>query len=144
MLKKTIIIVLVALLFVISGCAAKSLKEKDVQDFASEITENLLIGFNEENYEKFSKDFNDAMLKGLSKDQFSNLLTKIKGKIGNYIAGSKKFSTVVLKNNNYTVVYYTNFSEETGNVVITISFEKSGDAYKVSGLYFDSPKLRGK
>lgn len=144
MLKKTIIIALFALLFVISGCAAKSLKEQDVQGFAPEITENLLIGFNEENYEKFSKDFNDAMLKGIPKDQFSNLLTQIKGKIGNYITGSKKFSTAVLKDNNYTVVYYANFSEETGNVKITIGFQKNGDAYRVSMLYFDSPKLRGK
>ena len=143
MFKKVLLVALVAIFLVTVGCTGtKTLTEQDVQSFAPEITENLLIGLNEENYEKFSRDFNDTMLKGISKDKFSDFLSQIKGKIGSYVPNSKKFSAAVLTNQGYTVIYYATFSEDS-SVKITITFQTSEDTYKVAGLYFDSPKLRG-
>jgi len=135
------LVLLVALLMV--GCA-KTFKEDDVKDFAHPITENLLIGFNEGNYARFSQDFDEVMLKGIPEEKFGDLLSEIKGKIGDYIEDSKRFVIAVQKKNYITVIYNAGFAQETSQVKITISFEKVGDSYKVAGLYFNSPKLSEK
>lgn len=136
--------ILIALIFILllSGCTTKILKESDVEAFSNTLTENVLIGLNEENYTKFSSDFNESMLKGIPEDSFINLLKQIKGKIGEYIEGSKKFNAAAKNGKYITVIYYASFAEEE-SVKITISFENINGEYKIAGLYFDSPKLRG-
>lgn len=142
MKKRLFILTALIFLFLFSGCATKILKESDAATFANTLTENILLGFNKENYAKFSADFTENMLKSISESSFVNLLQQIKGKIGNYKEGSKKFNTAAKNNNYITVIYYAEFTEEE-SVKITISFENINGKYKVAGLYFDSPKLRG-
>jgi hypothetical protein len=129
-------------LLLFAGCA-KHFTENEVKGFAQPITENLLTGFNEENYARFSQDFDEAMLKGIQESAFANLLSQIKGKIGNYVGGSIKFSTAYQQDSYIVVIYNATFTEETSDVTITISLEQVNGEYKVAGLYFNSPKLGG-
>ncbi len=121
---------------------AKKFKESEVEDFAHQLTENALIGINEEDYSKFSKDFNEEMLKAIPENKFVDLITTIKSKIGNYVENSKKFISAMQKDNSIIILYDTKFTLERVFVRIIISFKKIGEIYKISGLYFNSPKLR--
>jgi len=86
---KIFITIFLLLLFIIS-CGTK-IDVNKVREYADPMTENLLIGRNEKNYEKYSKDFSDEMKKAITKEKFIESVDLIEGKIGKYIEDSKKF-----------------------------------------------------
>ena len=113
-----------------------------VRKYLNPITENLLIGRNEKNYEKYSKDFSDEMKKAVSQEKFLESIDLIEGKIGKYIENSKKFD-LATKNNNYIIVTYkAKFTDESSDVTVRIVFEDINGEMKISGEFYDSPNLR--
>lgn len=106
------------------------------------MTENLLIGRNERNYGKYSKDFSDEMKKAVSSEKFLESCDLIEGKIGKYIENSKKFSLPTKQNKYIIVIYKAKFTNETGDVTVRIVFEEFQGVMKISGEWYDSPKLR--
>ncbi len=106
------------------------------------MTENLLIGRNEKNYEKYSKDFSDEMKKAITKEKFIESIDLIEGKIGKYIEDSKKFYMATKEKNYIVVTYKAKFTDETSDVTVRIVFEEINGEMKISGEWYDSPKLR--
>ncbi|MGB9750391.1 MAG: hypothetical protein ACPLWB_06105 [Caldisericia bacterium] len=82
--------IILFLLFFLISCGTK-IDVNKVREYADPMTENLLIGRNEKNYEKYSKDFSDKMKKAITKEKFIESIDLIEGKIGKYIEDSKKF-----------------------------------------------------
>ena len=128
--------------FLLSGCAA-SLNHSDVASFADPMTENLLIAMNANNYSAFSKDLDSAMKNAVPKDKFPALISQIEGKIGKYVPNSKQFVKAYKTGKFTNVVYKAKFTNES-SVTVRVVFDKEGGVFKVSGLWFDSPKLRKK
>ncbi|NCO27675.1 MAG: hypothetical protein AUJ99_05955 [Caldisericum sp. CG2_30_36_11] len=142
--KKILSLVAVILIgLILVGCGGKGYTEDDVKSFAHPLTEKVLLGLNNEDYSMFASDFNEDMQTGIPEEQFSSLLSQIKGKVGDYVPDSKKFVSATQKGSYITVVYDAKFTQED-SVKITISFEQIEGTYKISGLYFNSPKLQGK
>jgi hypothetical protein len=111
---------------------AGEIKIKNVTD---PITENYFISINNEDYEKFSKDFDDGMKKAVTKDNFTQLILPIKNGLGNYIPNSIKLVTIA-NEQGFTAVYYdTNFSKKN-NVKIKMVFSIINNEYKISGQWF--------
>jgi hypothetical protein len=147
--KKGVTAVLACMLLVLPlamGCPV----QVEEPPYTSSITEDILIGMNENDYAKFSKHFDSPMRGALPEAAFKQpddtiiILPEIKGVIGDYVPGSKEFWRAEEKGG-YTVVRYkTQFTGETAEVIVTISFREIGEKIYVSGLWFDSPKLRGK
>lgn len=140
-MKIKIIIFLISLLIILNLSCSK-IDVNKVREYADPMTENLLIGRNEKNYEKYSKDFSDEMKKAVSQEKFLESIDLIEGKIGKYIENSKKFD-LATKNNNYIIVTYkAKFTDESSDVTVRIVFEDINGEMKISGEFYDSPNLR--
>ncbi|MGQ9759193.1 MAG: DUF3887 domain-containing protein [Candidatus Methanomethylicaceae archaeon] len=143
MTRKNVFLVLVALMVLAAGTYILSLPpgidEKRVKAYADIITEDVLIAMDEGNYTKFSKDFDSTMKSAMTEAVFNQTASMIRSKVGNYL--SKEIWKVEVQGN-YTVVYYKARYTEEGEVLVKIVFTEAGERHYVSGLWFDSPKLR--
>jgi hypothetical protein len=142
-LKLAVSLLLVAVLLFSFGCAAK-VDVDAVRSYADSMTENLLIGMNNKNYAVFSRDFDETMKKALPEPKFSDLIAQINGKIGSYVPNSKEFERAYKTGNFVNVVYKAKFTEESSPVTVRVVFSEVNGEHKISGIWFDSPKLRKK
>jgi len=111
---------------------AEEIKIKTIVD---PITENYFVSINNEDYDKFSKDFDDGMKKAVTKDNFIQMILPIKNGWGDYISNSIKLVTIASEQG-FTAVYYdANFSKKN-NIKIKMVFSKINDEYKISGQWF--------
>lgn len=122
MLKKLIIPLLLILVLAISGCSKTSSAEKEqLSKTADPIVENMLQGLKENNYTKFSQDFNDKMKSSMTEASFKDLAAMLNQKIGTY---SSKTLWKTQKDNNFTVlIYKAKFDKESGDVITTVSID---------------------
>lgn len=135
--------IIIMLGLVVSAFACTTETDSDIgriQKYADPITEDALIGMNEDDYAKFSKHFDETMRDALPEANFVHLRDTMKRVIGDY--KSKEF-WMVEKQGEYTVVRYkTRYTTEPADVIVTVSFhEVEGETY-LAGIWFDSPKLR--
>lgn len=101
-------------------------------------SDNLLAGMNANDYATFSRDF-DAQMKGvMTEAQFANTQKQVVGKIGKYV--SRQVDRVERTGDFIAVVYSAKF-ENDSPVALRIVF-RANQPHLVSGLWFDSAKLR--
>lgn len=100
---------------------------------------HLLEGFNEGNYTKFSRDFDEQMKNGLPEPVFNQTRQQIVSKVGLY--KSRTVSKVQKQGPGTIVIYDAEFEKEK-EVEVKVVFQKYGEKNLVSGLWFNSPKLR--
>lgn len=125
----------------LSGCFAQQLPADEVKKYADQMTENILVAMNEDDYARFSRDFDEQMKTGLNKTQYDNTIPGITAKIGKYI--SKEYLSAEKKDGYTVVVYKARFSQEPGDVIVRSVFKGSDGKMYISGFWLDSPKLRG-
>ncbi|HSW56905.1 MAG TPA: hypothetical protein VLH15_00725 [Dehalococcoidales bacterium] len=126
------------------ACAGRVLTNQPEPAYASDITEHLLLALNAGDYNAVTRDFDQAMLRAVTEQNFKiQFIEGIQNKIGFYQADSKRFFQCSIQAQYTTVVYYAAFSGEPGAVRVQISFQLVEGSPKVSGLFLDSPKLRG-
>ncbi|MBN1532891.1 MAG: DUF3887 domain-containing protein [Spirochaetes bacterium] len=106
---------------------------------AAPVADRLLSGFNRGDYPSFSKDFDEAMKQGLSDKVFVQTRDLLLSKIGRY--RSRGAADVSREGPRIIVRYAADFEKERG-VSVRLVFTKYPSGYLVSGLWFDSPKLR--
>ncbi|MEW6574459.1 MAG: DUF3887 domain-containing protein [Bacillota bacterium] len=107
--------------------------------YADPIVDNLLEGFNEGNYTKFSRDFDEQMKNGLPEPVFNQTRQLVTSKVGLY--KSRTVAKVEKQGPATIVIYDADFEKEKG-VEVKVVFQKYGEKNLVSGLWFNSPKLR--
>ncbi|RLD18297.1 MAG: hypothetical protein DRI33_04330 [Caldiserica bacterium] len=125
------------------GCAPK-VDVEEARSYGDPMTENLLVAINENDYTKFSKDLDNAMKTALPESAFSDFISQINGRVGNYVIGSKEFREAYMTEQYINIVYKTQFTEESEEVTVRVVFVKADGETKISGLWFDSPKLKEK
>ncbi len=109
--------------------------------YSEPMTDNLLSGMNEADYSRFARDFDETMRKAVSETAFQDMLNSIGAKLGAYQA---REVTLVEDTGAYIrVTYKASFANEDG-VTVRVVFNDSATDHRVSGLWFDSPKLRQK
>lgn len=101
-------------------------------------TDSLVKAINANDYAAFSRDLNDAMKSAINADGLVNMRTKVNDKIGNYV--SRQVSSVLQTGDNVTVIYLAKFENDDA-VTMRVSFE-TAEPHRISGLWFDSAKLR--
>jgi len=128
----------------LAACGNK-VDSKVVRQYADDITENMLLAYNEDNYEQYIADVNSQFKAAVTEDKMKEGNEMVRGKIGDYVPGSKKFKDAVKtseKGKKYLVVRYNaEFTDETEDVLVTMIFDDN-EAHQVSGMFFNSPKLR--
>ena len=137
-----IMVLLLAVVAALTGCTNK-LDESDVS-YAGEMVDNMLAGIEDRDYDAFSRDFSDTMKSAMTEDSFIAMADLLDEKIGTY--ESKSFSQAVETEEDgaamTVVVYKAQYSDETDDVLITVTFSGSDGDYVIEGLYFNSPNLR--
>ena len=138
-----IAVVVIAAAVALAGCMEKNqVDTEQVREYADPITENILLAMNEDDYTKYSDNFDQTMRNAISGAVFNETNAMIKSKIGDYV--SKEFQKAEGKDQ-YTIVYYNaRFADEPDDVTVKVVFQEINGEMKVSGLWLDSPKLRGK
>lgn len=120
------------------GQPVSDAERAQVLAFSEPKSDKLLAGFNANDYAAFSGDFDEAMLKGIPPAEFANLRSTLLSKIGEY--RSREVSSVQKQEQFYVVLYRGRFTLDDA-VTVRVVFTATPD-HKVTGLWFDSPKLR--
>ena len=134
-----------ALLAVIAcGCMQQTVEitgggREEILAFAGPIAENIMAGYNEANYTKYSRDFSGDMRRGLPADSFDEQRNDVHEKIGLYLS---KANPRVYERGIYVWAEYDAEFEEESGVMIRAVFDRDDPNHMVEGLWFDSPKLR--
>ena len=130
----------------LAACGTK-VDSEVVRQYADDITENMLLAYNEDKYEQYIADTDSQFKSVVTENKMKEGNEMVRGKIGDYVPGSKKFKDAVKtseKDKKYLVVRYNaEFSDESENVLVTMIFNDD-EAHQVSGIFFNSPKLRQK
>ena len=126
------------------GCMEKSGVEvadvEQVREYADPIAEQILVAMNEDDYARYSEDFDQTMKNAMTEAVFDETNAAIRSKIGDYV--SKEFWKAENKDQ-YTIVYYNaKFTDEPADVTVKVVFQEIGGGMKVSGLLLNSPELR--
>lgn len=131
---------------VLVGCAAApqpvvltGSEREAVLAYAEPMTDNLLQGMNERDYDRFARDFDEQMAKAMPASSFDGFMTSVGDKIGQY--QSRTVSTVEAVGNFARIVYEAQFANDDP-VTIRVVFNKDTADHLISGLWFDSAKLR--
>lgn len=144
-----LILTVVMLLMALAGCGesgktgtAATTPPAGEPAYAFAMAEALLQAIDDGDYGAFSKNFDEAMKLAMTEVVFSQLKDLIRSKIGTY--SSMEFVSVQAKDGYTVVTYKAKYSNEPGDVTVAVTFSESGGTALVSGLWFDSPKLREK
>ena len=145
MYKKLLILTLTVMLVILTGCTAspKTIEGADrdaVLAYSEPKADNELAALNAGDYEAFVKDYDETMLKATTPESFINLVSIISTKLGKYLSREVTAVTAV-GDDAILVIYSARFENEEG-VTIRLIFQPGGN-HLITGLWFDSPKLRG-
>lgn len=134
-----LVIPLLVLLVNVNPCAAQA-GNGGILGIAEQITENILQAMNDDDYARYSENFDEQMRKALPEAKFRAVIPQIKARIGSYVA--KEYLGMETREN-YTIVYYkAQFSGEPGTVIVKNVLSSVDGAVYVSGFWLDSPNLR--
>ena len=140
----------------IEGTSKDSASEDEVIELVDVVEEGDVLGdldvgpelgdftlaMNEDDYAGYTQHFDKVMKSAVTEAVFSQSNSLIKARIGDYV--SKAFWKVETEGA-YTLVYYkAAFTQEPEDVVVKVVFQEVEGEIYVSGLWFDSPKLRQK
>lgn len=143
---KKILLVVLLFAFTLTACSgAKPVTLEGTQrdDFLAKsepIADNLMKGMVDHNYDTFSKDLSPKMLKSIDAAAFKDMLSKLDPKIGAY--QSRTVEQVLKIGGDTAVIYQAKYSDED-KVSVRLVFSTT-DPLQVTGLWFDSAKLREK
>ena len=136
------IIMMLGMIVTASACGEESATDSgdEVREYADPAAEEILSALSDGDYEKYTQRFDRTMTAAVTEDVFNQTVDLIKAKIGDYV--SKEFWKVEEQGLNTIAYYKAEFTEEPAGVEVRVVFQKSKEEMKVSGLWFDSPKLR--
>lgn len=143
-MKRKNLILLILLVFIlvqlVMGCRPI---DEQALSFANQATERYLVALNNQDYSAYKEDMDAGMLEAVTEEEFIKFSSYLKENAGEYMPDSKKYSGYTTKNGNILVVYRAEYTLEEEGVTVTTVISKSGEGiYKISGSWFDSPKLR--
>jgi hypothetical protein len=104
------------------------------------IVENMLAGLNAKDYPTHSRDFDEELLTASDEVTFPQVYDEIIGKLGLY---QSKALNRVETDGIFNAVIYDAVFEREDQVVMRVVFRVSDQDHHISGLWFDSPLLRG-
>jgi len=145
MVKKFLMLpALIVLILILAATGCKKVEvDQEAISFADRVTEECLIALNNQDYESYKKDLGNEMLDAVPEEEFMKFSSYLKDNVGQYVPGSKEYSSSSIQSGMILVIYETDYTIETGKVMVGMVISKSDKGiYKISGSWFDSPKLR--
>jgi hypothetical protein len=126
------LILLLFLCFSFMSCSKTlSAEEIKIRDIVDPLTENYFISINNEDYGKFSEDFDDGMKNAVTKDNFNQMVSPVKDGLGDYVPDSIRLVTIASEKG-FTAAYYDADFSKKSNVKIKMVFSKTNDEFKIT------------
>jgi hypothetical protein len=127
----------------VCGCTSQEIvvtgeERNSVLLYADPVADNLLQGFNENNYTMYSRDFGPEMKAALDEAAFVQNREFVVSRIGLYVS---KGSPVVTESGEFIAVNYPAKFEREDGVNVRLVFRKGDASHQLSGLWFQSPEL---
>ncbi|MFP4497866.1 MAG: DUF3887 domain-containing protein [Vulcanimicrobiota bacterium] len=98
------------------------------------ILENLIEGLEKNNYEQFTRDFDEQMKKEVTREKFKELQKDIMGRLGKM---TNKTYLAALQRTNYTILLWEGqFADFDGDILLTLTLTRIENKIKVAGFYF--------
>ena len=117
-----------------SGAMLSQAERKAVLEFSETKVDNLLEGWNEDNYEIFAQDFSQDLLKTMTPEKYEKLRNDEFTGLGRYY--SREVEGVVQRSDrSYTVIYYVVFGNDD-EVLMRVTLQ-ADEPHKISGLQFE-------
>jgi len=138
-----------AMLVVVVGlvaCApsAKAIPADEAEVLRGELepmVDNLLAGLEGGNYAAFSRDFDAQMREAMTEAKFADLRAQFDEKLGRYQVRQFVKAEEI---KGFTALIYDARFEDEEQVTVRVVFRQQDGQWLVTGLWFDSPKLRAK
>ena len=141
-IKWFLLLICLSLVLPVISCSANQIDQEYI-DFSARASEDYLIAVNNRDFNSFSENLSKEMKDILSEEEFLKFADQIEGIIGVYEPGSKVFVSSEKKGGYIVIVYNASYTEESEDVIVTISLQKANDKIEIAGSFFSSPKLRG-
>ena len=142
-MKKILVLMIVLLLEIYltacqksgpSGTMLSQAERKSVLEVSETKVDNLLEGWNEDNYAVFAQDFSQDLLKSMTREQYEKLRNDEFTGLGRYY--SREVESVVQRSDgSYTVIYYAVFGNDD-EVLMRVTFQ-ADEPHEISGLRFE-------
>lgn len=108
--------------------------EKDIKATAEKYLDNLLAGIKENNYEKYSRDFNVDLKKSLTKEYLTTVKSNMEQNFGNY--KSRQYLGLLKKGERILVLWKSAFDGTKNDVLIQLFLTKKDNKYQITGVLF--------
>lgn len=133
------------LVLLVSGCTAQESEmageeREAVLAYAGPVVDNMMEGFNSNEYGVFSRDFGEEMLGAMGESGFQAFREDIVSKIGLYQSRGDGW---VLEDSQYVKAVYSAVFEGDPDAYVSVVFLREDEAPKVQGLHITSQKLLG-
>lgn len=109
--------------------------DQQVKALAEPIVDNLMTGFNQGNYAKFSKNFDATMQETIHEKKFQEVRQDLLKKWGKY--QSKKYLGFLNQKEYTLVLWKAAFADTARDVLIKLVLSKRQDKVYVAGLWFE-------
>jgi hypothetical protein len=141
----TFVSILVMLVVILAGCsstprALEGAEREAVLNYAEPMADNEFAAIDANDYEAFIKDYDEAMRTASTPKSFANLVSLISTKLGKY--QTREVTAVTAVGDDVILVVYAADYENEKDVMVKLFFQPGGE-HLITGLWFDSPKLRG-
>jgi len=103
--------------------------------------DNLLDGLENGDYAAFTRDFDAQMREAMTEAKFADLRAQFDEKLGRYQARQFVKAEEI---KGFTALIYDARFEDEEQVTVRVVFRQQDGQWLVTGLWFDSPKLRAK
>lgn len=131
-----LVIGLIYLSIISSVCCAKELTPQDIMAFSDPMTENILLAMNDDDYARFSRDFDGEMQVALSEENYKKIIPPIKDNLGNYI--SKEIMSYEFTDDGLLIVIYkAKFSKSPTDVIVKSVFREYDNQEYIAGFWIN-------
>lgn len=134
-----------AMLILLAGCGGvRTLPADEAAAFAAQIddvSENLLLGLSNGDYDAYVRDMDATMKKVSTEAEFDKTRSLIIDRVGQYVSCQM---TQVVDQKQFRIVFYDTEFQDEDHVTVKVVFNLDKEPPLISGLWFDSPKLRQK
>ncbi len=139
--RRSCFVLLIAFCALLTACGGGTVQvegaDRDtVMAYADPAVDAMLEGLIAGDYDQFSRGLAPKMREAITEAQMVDLRALLDDKVGAYI--SRQLSSVMQTSDLVTVIYDATFEDEE-HVTLRVVFDS---AQKISGLWFDSGKLR--
>lgn len=135
----TVVVFVMACALLPMSTMAKGADSLLIETRATAIIRDIMEGITQGDFQKYTKDFSDAMRKSADHESFLQLQSKLRKHVGKF--KSIEYIGFYGQEGLLFTLFKARFSKEKDDVLVNLVLDRHKDP-KVTGLWFDAPSLR--